>query len=91
MAYKLAYVAAMFKFRFLKALTYLFYPWMNDLGVRIYTHFRTFETFKEVYIQAKHARETGQDYIEVEKKDPPKPQDTSKIKHLKNHKRKAKK
>ena len=88
---RLEYIKATFKFRFLKALSCLFYPWMNDLGVRVYTHFRSYEEFKRIYPQALTARETGKDYIEVEKQPEPKPQDTSKIAHLKNHKRKPKK
>lgn len=93
MNFRLKWLIAAFKFSVLRLLGYLFHTWINDLGVRVFTHFKDFKQFKSVLIQSIKARDEGKDYIVVDEapKQPTKPVNTDKVAHIHNHKRKPKK
>lgn len=88
---RLTWLIAAFKFTILKGLHYVFFPWMNDMGVRVFTHFRSHKEFTEVLAMSLQARKEGKSYISIDKPKEDKPEDSSNIKHLHNHKRKSKK
>lgn len=93
--YKKAYRSAKFKSAILIAISRLFYPWINDLSVRVYSHFKDPQEFKFVLMKALEARAQGKNHIDVpvptQPKAPAQPEDPKNVHRLENYKRKPKK